>query len=220
MRIILFYSLTPVHLLYPFYKEKEEELGPVSQNSSSVTIAVLCYKLPKSLLLIGYKQICHWFLSFVIEKMLCKTIPWGACFLLTGQGANHQNNDSPILRSSNSDMNFLDEENMSFKPSSLWLKALYAGNCCKKMELVSNSCSDKELFHKNPSGYSDVSSNNYVNVIGMIEVVFCKLPLYPGYSCPGKMSTCCSFWWLWAISPNHVVSRSFNSDLSRTQWTS
>lgn len=63
-------------------------------------------------------------------------------------------------------MNLLDEENMSFKPSSLWLKALYTGNCCKKKELVSNSCSDEEQFHKNPSGYSDISSNNYVNIIG------------------------------------------------------
>ena len=49
--------------------------GPVSQNLSSVTIDSLCYKLPKSLLLIGYQQICHWFLSFVIEKRLCETGP-------------------------------------------------------------------------------------------------------------------------------------------------
>ena len=43
---------------------------------SSVTNDRLCYKLLKSLLLIGYQQICHWFLSFVIEKRLCETGPW------------------------------------------------------------------------------------------------------------------------------------------------
>ena len=33
----------------------------------------LLYKLLKSLLLTGYQQICHWFLSFVIGKRLCET---------------------------------------------------------------------------------------------------------------------------------------------------
>ena len=45
-------------------------LGPVSQNLSSVINDSLCYKLLKSLVLIGYQQICHWFLSVVIEKRL------------------------------------------------------------------------------------------------------------------------------------------------------
>ena len=40
----------------------------VSQNLSSVTNDSFCYKLLKYLLLIGYQQICHWYLSFVIEK--------------------------------------------------------------------------------------------------------------------------------------------------------
>ena len=47
-------------------------LGPVSQNLSSVTNDSLCYKLLKSLLLIGYQQIYHGFLSFVIEKGFVK----------------------------------------------------------------------------------------------------------------------------------------------------
>ena len=42
--------------------------GGVSQNLSSVTNAFFFYKLLISLLLIGYQQIFHWFLSFVIEK--------------------------------------------------------------------------------------------------------------------------------------------------------
>ena len=50
--------------------------GPISQNLSSVTNDSFCYKLVKSLLLIGYQQICHWFLSFVFEKRLCKTGLW------------------------------------------------------------------------------------------------------------------------------------------------
>ena len=45
-------------------------LGGVSQNLSLVTYDSFCYKLLKSLLLIGYQQLCHWFLSFVIEKLL------------------------------------------------------------------------------------------------------------------------------------------------------
>ena len=52
-------------------------LGGVSQNLSSVTNDSFCYKLLKSLLLIGYKQIFHWFLSFVSEKRLCER---GFCF--------------------------------------------------------------------------------------------------------------------------------------------
>ena len=48
-------------------------LGGVSQNLSSVTNEIFCYKLLKSLLLIGYQQICHWVSSFVIEKSLCET---------------------------------------------------------------------------------------------------------------------------------------------------
>ena len=47
--------------------------GGCSQNLSSVTNDSFCYKLLKSLLLIGYQQICHWFLSFVIENRLCET---------------------------------------------------------------------------------------------------------------------------------------------------
>ena len=35
----------------------------------------LCYKLLKSLLLIGYQRICHWFLLFVIVKRLCEPPP-------------------------------------------------------------------------------------------------------------------------------------------------
>ena len=50
-------------------------LGPVSQNLSSLTNDSLYYKLVKSLLLIGYRQICHLFLSFVIAKRLCETGP-------------------------------------------------------------------------------------------------------------------------------------------------
>ena len=49
--------------------------GGVSQNLSSVTNDSFCYKLLKTLLLIGYQQICHWFLSFVIEESLCETGP-------------------------------------------------------------------------------------------------------------------------------------------------
>ena len=49
--------------------------GPISQNLSSVPNNRFCYKLVKSLLLIGYQQICHWFLSFVIDKRLCETAP-------------------------------------------------------------------------------------------------------------------------------------------------
>ena len=52
------------------------DLGPISQNLSSVTNDNFCYKLLKSLLLIGYQQICHWSLSFVIKKRLCETGPW------------------------------------------------------------------------------------------------------------------------------------------------
>ena len=51
------------------------DLVGVSQNLSSGTNDSLCYNLLKSLLLIGYQQICHWFLSFVIEKRLCETGP-------------------------------------------------------------------------------------------------------------------------------------------------
>ena len=47
----------------------------VSQNLSWVTNDSFCNKLLKSFLLIGYQQICHWFLSFVIEKRLCETGP-------------------------------------------------------------------------------------------------------------------------------------------------
>ena len=36
----------------------------------------VCYKLLKPLLLIGYQQIWHLFLSFVIEKRLCETGSW------------------------------------------------------------------------------------------------------------------------------------------------
>ena len=59
--------------LYP-YKKKDglEHQGGVSQNLSSVTNDNLCYKLLKSLLLIGYQQIlslifviCHWKKDFV-----------------------------------------------------------------------------------------------------------------------------------------------------------
>ena len=42
--------------------------GGVLQNLSSVTNDSFCYTLLKSFLLIGYQQICHWFLSFIIEK--------------------------------------------------------------------------------------------------------------------------------------------------------
>ena len=49
--------------------------GGVSQNLSSVTNGSFCYKLLKSLLLIGYQQICHSFLSFVIGIRLCETGP-------------------------------------------------------------------------------------------------------------------------------------------------
>ena len=49
--------------------------GGVSQNLSSVTNDSFCYEIVKSLLLIGYQQIFHWFLSFVIEKRLCETPP-------------------------------------------------------------------------------------------------------------------------------------------------
>ena len=51
------------------------EQGGVSQNLSSVTNDSFCYKLLKSLLLIGYQQIYHWFLSFVIEKCFVKGPP-------------------------------------------------------------------------------------------------------------------------------------------------
>ena len=50
-------------------------LGGVSQNLSSVTNDSFCYKLLKSLLLIGYQQICHWSLSYVIEIRFCETGP-------------------------------------------------------------------------------------------------------------------------------------------------
>ena len=50
------------HTWAPFHKTYHQW-----QNDS------FCYKLVKSLLLIGYKQICHWFLSSVIEKRLCET---------------------------------------------------------------------------------------------------------------------------------------------------
>ena len=54
-------------------------MGPISQNLSSVTNDIFCcYKLVKSLLLIGYQQICHIFLSFVIEKGLCETGSWAS----------------------------------------------------------------------------------------------------------------------------------------------
>ena len=49
--------------------------GPISQNLSAVTHDSFCYKLLKSLLLIGRQQTCHWFLSFVIEKKLCEMGP-------------------------------------------------------------------------------------------------------------------------------------------------
>ena len=49
--------------------------GPISQNLSSVTNDSFCYKLLKSLLLIGYQLTCHWFLTFVIENRLCETGP-------------------------------------------------------------------------------------------------------------------------------------------------
>ena len=49
--------------------------APISQNLSSVTNDSFCYKLVKSLLVIGYQQICRWCLSFVIEKRLCETTP-------------------------------------------------------------------------------------------------------------------------------------------------
>ena len=42
--------------------------GGVSRNLSLVINDSFCYKLLKSLLLIGYQQSCHWLLSFVIEK--------------------------------------------------------------------------------------------------------------------------------------------------------
>ena len=38
---------------------RNQDQGPVSQNLSSVTNDIFCYKLVKSLLLIGYQQICH-----------------------------------------------------------------------------------------------------------------------------------------------------------------
>ena len=46
--------------------------GGVSQNLSLVTNDSFCFELLKSLLLIGYQQICHWFLSFIIEKGFVK----------------------------------------------------------------------------------------------------------------------------------------------------
>ena len=49
--------------------------GGVSSNLSSVKNDSCCYKLLKSLLLIGYQHIYQWYLSFVIEKRLCKTGP-------------------------------------------------------------------------------------------------------------------------------------------------
>ena len=49
--------------------------GSVSQNLSSVTKDSFCYKLLKSLLLIGFHQTCHWFLLFVTEKRLYEMPP-------------------------------------------------------------------------------------------------------------------------------------------------
>ena len=49
--------------------------GGVSQNLSSVTNDNSCYKLLKSLLLIGYHQIFHWFLS--LKKGFMKQVPGG-----------------------------------------------------------------------------------------------------------------------------------------------
>ena len=62
--------------MWPVYLQSSIVLGGVSQNLSSVTNDSCCYKLLESLLLIGYQQICHWYLSFVIEKRLCETGPW------------------------------------------------------------------------------------------------------------------------------------------------
>ena len=58
-----------VKIIIVYYRKHQ---GGVSQNLSSVTNDSFCYKLLKSLLLIGYQQICHW---FVIEKGLCETPP-------------------------------------------------------------------------------------------------------------------------------------------------
>ena len=58
-----------LHCMYHIHQ------GGVSQKLSSVTNDSFCYKLLKAMLLIGYQQICNWFLSFVIEKKLVKRIP-------------------------------------------------------------------------------------------------------------------------------------------------
>ena len=62
-------------------KTLQGDQGSVSQNLSSVTNDRCCHKLVKCLLLIGYQQICHWILSFVIEKRLCETDPSWKAFL-------------------------------------------------------------------------------------------------------------------------------------------
>ena len=66
-----------INVLGFFFKTTEardyHEYSLQRQNLSSVTNESFCNKLVKVLLLIGYQQICHWFLSFVIEKRLCET---------------------------------------------------------------------------------------------------------------------------------------------------
>ena len=64
--------------MFPVWMVLQTELqgrtqGGVSQNLSSVTNDNFYYKLLKSLLLIGYQQICHWFCHLSLKKALGPT---------------------------------------------------------------------------------------------------------------------------------------------------
>lgn len=58
-----------------------KDLGPhwawTMFDLSSMTDNCPHYKLPKSLRLIGSEHPYHWFLSIVIENMICQMGPWG-----------------------------------------------------------------------------------------------------------------------------------------------